>query len=310
MKDKIWLLSLLVLLMLLMLLLFLCFIVGCNTNTPDADPETKEETEEITENDSAGDVSGGTMILATTTSTYDSGLLGEILPIFEEIHNIKVEVISVGTGQAMKIGQRGDCDIILVHARALEDRFVADGYGTQRRDVMYNDFVFLGPADDPAGLAGSANLTEALENMTAHLEAEGINFLSRGDNSGTHNKEIALWPIAGIDDFESREWYNSMGQGMGDTLIAANEMQGYALTDRSTYLSMKGNLPNLGIVFAGDDNLFNPYGIIPVNPALHEGVKHDKAMLLVEFFISEDIQQKIGEYGVEEFGQPLFFPDA
>lgn len=251
-----------------------------------------------------------TLVLATTTSTYDSGLLHEILPVFEAEHNINVDVISVGTGQAIQFGQRGDADILLVHARSLEDQFVANGYGTKRWDVMYNDFVFLGPTGDPGNIYSSADLTEALQNMKDHMEAEGITFQSRGDNSGTHNKEKSIWPLAGIDDFNNQEWYNSLGQGMGDTLIATNEMQGYTLTDRGTYLSMMNNLPNLEIVFEGDDELFNPYGIIPVNPENYSRINYEGAMLLVEFFISPETQDKIGEFGQNTYGQPMFFPNA
>jgi tungstate transport system substrate-binding protein len=250
------------------------------------------------------------MILATTTSTYDSGLLNYLLPDFESKHNMKVEVISVGTGQAIEIGKRGDADIILVHARNLEDAFVQEGFGTKRWDVMYNDYVYLGPKDAPAGIKDSENLAEALVQMIAHMQEEKLGFLSRGDNSGTHNKEKSLWPLVGVEDLAQQDWYLSMGQGMGDTLVAANEKGGYVLTDRGTYLAMKGNLPNLEIVFAGDDNLFNPYGIIPVNPAKHAHVKHEKAMLLVEFFVSAEVQAKIGEFGKSKFGQSLFFPNA
>lgn len=248
------------------------------------------------------------LMLATTTSTYDSGLLGFLLPEFEAAHNIDVDIVSVGTGQAIEIGQRGDADIILVHARNLEDAFVADGYGTERWDVMYNDFVYLGSADSPVwtGLP----LTDALQEMIGVMEGEGRDFVSRGDNSGTHNRESSLWPVAGIDTAEGEDWYLSTGQGMGDALITANEMGAYVLTDRGTYLAMQDNLPNLQIVFEDDENLFNPYGIIPVNPDLHPHVKHDAAMLMVEFFISDETQARIAEYGIEDFGQPLFFPDA
>lgn len=277
-------------------LLLMISLMGCQTG--DDDTVTNEE-EETT-----------TMVLATTTSTYDSGLLHEVLPIFEEKHNIEVDVISVGTGQAIETGERGDCDIILVHARELEDQFVEEGYGTQRKDVMYNDFVILGPEDDPAEIYESTNISEALQNIAEHAESEDVRFLSRGDNSGTHTKEINLWELAGFDDYHEREWYDSLGQGMGDTLIAANEMQGYVLSDRGTYLSMEDNLPNLEIVFEGDNELANPYGIIPVNPDKHSGVKNEEAELMVDFFTSEGTQEIIGEFGKEEFGQPLFFPDA
>lgn len=253
---------------------------------------------------------GESLILATTTSTYDSGLLDYLLPEFEEANNIEVDVIAVGTGQAIEIGKSGDCDIILVHARELEDQFVAEGYGTQRWDVMYNDYVYLGPKGTAEIVAASGSLKEALEAMVEYMEAEGINFVSRGDNSGTHTKEKNLWALLEGRDVESEDWYLSIGQGMGDTLVAANEMQAFTLTDRGTYLAMQDNLPNLEIVFEGDENLFNPYGIIPVNPEKHPHVKHEAAMKLVEFFISDEIQAKIGQFGTEDFGQPLFFPNA
>ncbi|MGI6038290.1 MAG: substrate-binding domain-containing protein [Limnochordia bacterium] len=250
------------------------------------------------------------LVLATTTSTYDSGLLHHLLPKFEAETGIKVEVISVGTGQAIQTGRSGDCDIILVHARAQEDQFVADGFGSRRWDVMYNDFVYLGPVGDPAGLRNSKDLADAIEKMIAHMEDANINFLSRGDNSGTHSKELAVWKAAGIEDVKSYSWYLSLGQGMGNTLIAANEMRGYVLTDRGTYLAMKDKLPFLEIVFEGDANLSNPYGIIPVNPEVHPHVKYDEALQLVDFFISDEVQAMIGEFGVDKYGQPLFFPNA
>ncbi|MGI6096894.1 MAG: substrate-binding domain-containing protein [Dethiobacteria bacterium] len=298
----------------IMALLFV--VVGCQTADNNGAQQEGDESENPVEN---GEENGAddeeeteladTIVLATTTSTYDSGLLQEILPLFESEYGIEVDVISVGTGQAIEIGERGDCDIILVHARNLEDEFVAEGYGTERWDVMYNDFVFLGPVGDPGALKESAGLTEALQKMVEHMNSKGISFLSRGDNSGTHNKELSLWALADID-IEGEEWYNSLGQGMGDTLIAANEMQGYTLTDRGTYLAMSDNLPNLEIVFEGDESLANPYGIIPVNPEKHPGVHHEEAMLLVEFFISDEIQEAIGEFGKDTFGQSLFFPNA
>ena len=250
------------------------------------------------------------LILATTTSTYDSGLLHHLLPEFEEENHVDVDIISVGTGQAIETGKMGDCDIILVHARQPEDEFVAEGYGTQRWDVMYNDFVYLGPESAPAEITNSANLEEAILAMVAHIEGEGLNFVSRGDNSGTHVKESNLWSVAGLDNVTDENWYNSIGQGMGDTLVAANEMSGYTMADRGTYLSMKDNLPNLRIVYEGDEDLFNPYGIIPVNPEKHSHVKHDTAMLLVEFITAPETQEKIGEFGIEDYGQPLFFPGA
>ncbi len=274
-------------------------LMGCETGpVPEAEPETElhQEVIEIT--------------LATTTSTYDSGLLHEILPEFEEAHNIEVNIISVGTGQAIETGKRGDCDIILVHARDLEEQFVEDGYGTERFDVMYNDFVLVGPEGDPGNVYDSADINEALDNIVDHAAKEGFPFLSRGDDSGTHTKEMNLWEVAGYDQVTEEEWYDSMGQGMGDTLVACNEREGYVLADRGTFLSMEDKLPNLEIVFEEDDELTNPYGIIPVNPDEHTHVKYEEAQLIVEFFTSEETQQKISEYGIDEYGEPLFFPDA
>lgn len=266
-------------------------LAGC-----EAEPEAEEEVTEMT--------------LATTTSTYDSGLLHEILPEFEEEHNTRVDIISVGTGQAITTGKRGDCDIILVHARELEEQFVEDGYGTERYDVMYNDFVIVGPEGDPGDVYDSADINEAIDNIVEHTSAEDVPFLSRGDNSGTHAKEMNLWELVGYDQVTEEEWHDSMGQGMGDTLVATNERQGYALADRGTFLSMEDELPNLEIVFEEDEELANPYGIIPVNPEEHPHVKHEEAQLMIDFFTSEETQEKIGEFGIDEYGEPLFFPDA
>lgn len=250
--------------------------------------------------------------LATTTSTADSGLLEAILPEFEEEHNARVDVVAVGTGQAVALGEAGDADVILVHARSREDAFLAAGHGTERYDVMYNDFVIVGPADDPAGIQGMATAQEAL---TAVAAAEAI-FASRGDDSGTHTKELQLWTAAGITPDPNSSWYKSLGQGMGDTLLFANETGAYTLTDRGTFLSMQANLPNLIIVVGGatiaengDLALLNPYGVIPVNP--DKGNINDKlAQEFAEWLTSVEIQEKIGEYGREQFGQPLFYPDS
>ncbi|RQD75114.1 MAG: tungstate ABC transporter [Candidatus Syntrophonatronum acetioxidans] len=287
---------------LLMVLVFGLLLVGCQVD------EVRETLTPVP--DDVYDERLTTLLLATTTSTYDSGLLHDILPEFEAKYHVDVEVISLGTGQAIETGKRGDCDIILVHARDLEDKFVEEGHGTERWDVMYNDYILVGPGEGLQDIYDSQDITEALNNMVDIMEEEGINFLSRGDNSGTHVKEQSLWEVASIADYNDREWYNSLGQGMGETLVAANEMRGYSMADRGTYLSMKGNLPNLEIVFEEDEELFNPYGIIPVNPDKHEGINYEDAMNLVEYITSAEVQEKIGEFGVEEFGQPLFFPDA
>ncbi|MBX3056353.1 MAG: substrate-binding domain-containing protein [Anaerolineae bacterium] len=250
--------------------------------------------------------------LATTTSTADSGLLEAILPEFEEEHNARVDVVAVGTGQAIALGEAGDADVILVHARSREDAFLAAGHGTERYDVMYNDFVIVGPADDPAGIQGMGT---AVAGLTAVAATEAP-FASRGDDSGTHTKELQLWTAAGITPDPNSSWYKSLGQGMGDTLLFANETGAYTLTDRGTFLSMQANLPNLIIVVGGatiaengDPALLNPYGVIPVNP--DKGNINDKlAQEFAEWLTSVEIQEKIGEYGREQFGQPLFYPDS
>jgi tungstate transport system substrate-binding protein len=250
--------------------------------------------------------------LATTTSTDNSGLLAEILPDFEEIYNSQVDVIAVGTGQAIALGESGDVDVILVHARSSEDAFVQAGHGTQRADVMYNDFILVGPVDDPAGVQGVALAKDAL---SAIADAEAV-FASRGDDSGTHSKELSLWSSAGISTDSVGEWYKSLGQGMGDTLTFANETGAYTLTDRGTYLSMQDNLSNLAVMVGGssidenqDSSLYNPYGVIPVNPD-KGNINFELAESFVEWLTSVGTQQVIAGFGVDLFGQPLFYPDS
>ena len=250
--------------------------------------------------------------LATTTSTEDSGLLEAILPDFEEQHNARVDVVAVGTGQAIALGEAGDADVILVHARSREDAFVADGHGTERADVMYNDFIIVGPADDPAGIQGMELASDAL---TAIAEAEAT-FASRGDDSGTHSKERSLWEAAGLPSDPEAEWYKSLGQGMGDTLRFANESGAYTMTDRGTFLSQQDNLSNLVIMVGGnsiDENadlsLYNPYGVIPVNPD-KGNINNDLANDFVAWLTSVETQSVIAEYGIDTYGQPLFYPDS
>lgn len=250
--------------------------------------------------------------LATTTSTYDSGLLDAILPIFEEQENAQVDVVAVGTGQAIALGEAGDADVILVHARAREDAFIAEGHGTERLDVMYNDFVIVGPAGDPAGIKGVLLASEALSTIAA-VEAS---FASRGDDSGTHTKELSLWDAAGMRPDSESDWYDSLGQGMGSTLNYANEVGAYTLTDRGTYLSQAHNLPNLMIVVGGasidenaDPSLLNPYGVIPVSPA-RGSIDTELASSFTEWITSREAQALIESFGVEEYGQPLFYPDS
>jgi len=251
--------------------------------------------------------------LATTTSTQDSGLLDAILPDFEATHNARVDVVAVGSGQAIELGQNGDADVLLVHSRSKEDAFVADGYGLARYDVMYNDFVLVGPPDDPAGIAGSSTAAEAL----ARIAQAQSPFASRGDDSGTHTKEKALWQAAGIDPDPNAGWYSSLGQGMGETLQFANEQAAYTLSDRATYLAQRDNLPNLVILVGGnsiaenpDPALLNPYGVIPVNPEGHEGIQADLAQEFVDWLTSVETQDTIAAFGVDRFGQSLFYPDS
>ena len=250
--------------------------------------------------------------LATTTSTDDSGLLDAILPDFEEQFNAQVDVVAVGTGAAIELGEAGDADVILVHARSREDAFVADGHGTERSDVMYNDFIIVGPVDDPAGIQGMALASDAL----AAIAATESTFASRGDDSGTHSKERSLWEAAGLPSDPGTEWYKSLGQGMGDTLRFADESGAYTITDRGTFLSQRDNLPNLAIMVGGesiDENadlsLYNPYGVIPVNPD-KGNINNELANSFVEWLTSVETQSKIAEFGIDTYGQPLFYPDS
>jgi len=241
--------------------------------------------------------------LATTTSTENSGLLDVLLPPFEESYGIKVEVIAVGTGAAIRIAKDGNADIILVHARNLEDEFIAQGYGTKRYQVMHNDFVIVGPAEDVAKIESEKDVLKTLKTIATNKAS----FVSRGDNSGTHIKETSLWEISGIKPEES--WYLQSGSGMASTLRIANEKRAYTLSDRGTYLHLQKEL-DLVILCEGDGRLFNSYGVIPVSPERHPWVKYDLAMKLVKYITGEEGQEIIGQYGVAEFGEPLFIPDA
>lgn len=283
----------------------LLVMVGCGAPTATTDRTSTAESQA----DAGGEPRR--LRLATTTSTADSGLLAAILPNFERRYNARVEVVAVGTGQALKLGENGDADVVLVHARAREDEFVAQGFGVNRRDVMYNDFVLVGPRNDAAGIKDLTSATEALRTIADH----GATFLSRGDESGTHTKELSLWKTAGITPTAELSWYKSLGQGMGETLLAAHEQQGYTLSDRGTFLSMRSRLPDLMILVGGakiDDNpdrtLFNPYGVIPVNPARHPSTAADLAEEFAAWMVMPETQDAIGAFGVEAYGQPLFNP--
>jgi tungstate transport system substrate-binding protein len=254
----------------------------------------------------AGEDSGEpqSMILATTTSTENSGLLADILPVFEGEYNVDVEVVAVGTGQALALGEDGNADVLLVHARAREDAFMEQGHGSRREDVMYNDFVIVGPGDDPAGIEGMSDAAAAL----AQIAETESTFVSRGDDSGTHTKEKAIWAEAGIEP--SGNWYNAAGQGMGAVLTIADEEQAYTLSDRATYLARTLEGTDLVILVEGDPILFNPYGVMAVNPVKGDHIKADLAEEFIDWLISVPTQELIGEFGVEEFGAPLFTPDS
>ena len=240
--------------------------------------------------------------MATTTSTDNSGLLKVLLPPFEKMFGARVDVIAVGTGKALALGRNGDVDVVLVHARSAEDQFVKEGYGVNRRDLMYNDFVILGPGNDPAGIRGMKDAVAALKIISDRESS----FTSRGDDSGTHKREKSLWKEAGIKP--SGGWYMETGQGMGATLQIANEKQAYIITDRGTYLAFKGKI-ELEILVEGDtQRLANPYGIIAVNPAKHAHVNYVYAMALIGWVTSVEGQKIIGEY--ERFGELLFHPTA
>jgi len=242
------------------------------------------------------------MILATTTSTQDTGLLDEILPEFEEKYNVKVKTIAVGTGEAIAMGQKGDADVLLVHSRKSEDEFMAAGYGSVRKDVMYNDFVLIGPENDPAKTKG--------QSPTAAFKAiadSGSLFVSRGDDSGTHKKEKTIWEKAGIKP--AGDSYISTGQGMGESARVANEKQAYLLIDRGTYLSLKKTL-KLVILVEGQKELLNPYGVIIVNPEKFPKVNSKDATKFVDWITSPDVQKMIGDYGKKKYGQALFTPSA
>ncbi|MEX2238444.1 MAG: substrate-binding domain-containing protein [Dehalococcoidia bacterium] len=250
-----------------------------------------------------GDDKDTEVILATTTSTVDSGLLDELIPRFEADSDYEIKPLSLGSGQALETASRGDADVVLVHSPAAEQEFVDSGNGIERTLVMHNDFIIVGPEDDPAGVAGAASIGEA---MTAIADA-GANFVSRGDDSGTHTLELRLWEGAGIDP-TGEPWYSESGQGMGATLTIADQTGSYTVSDRGTFLSFGGDVA-LTIAFEGAPELLNIYHVILVNPDEHD-VNEDGARAFAEFLVSEEAQAFIETFGVDEFGEPLFVPDA
>jgi tungstate transport system substrate-binding protein len=242
--------------------------------------------------------------VASTTSTEQSGLFGHILPIFEKKTGIQVRVVALGTGQALDLARRGDADVVFVHAKAAEEKFLAEGHGVKRLPVMFNDFVLIGPKSDPAGIAGGKDIVEALKK----IQAAQAPFVSRGDRSGTHMAELALWKASGIDlDKAKGPWYRDTGQGMGPALNTAASMNAYLLADRATWLAFK-NRGELTIVVQGDKRLYNQYGVMLVNPAKHPAVKTALGQAFIDWLVSPEGQQAIASYKIG--GEQLFFPNA
>jgi len=301
-----WLVSLLVLLLISGLM-----ITGCGKQNKQEEKQPEEQSEQAPEQ-TAEKPEIEELILSTTTSTVDTGLLDVLIPIFEEKTGYKVKPIAVGTGKALAMGENGDADVMLVHAPASEMELVEKGAAINRQLVMHNDFVVLGPAEDPAGVKGAANVVEAFKSIA---EKEAI-FISRGDESGTHKKELEIWKKAGIEEPEGK-WYQSTGQGMGASLDVASEKGGYILSDRGTFLAKRDKL-ELEILKEGDKELLNIYHVMQVNPEYVEKnnpsaarmINTEGAKAFVEFMVSDEVQQIIADYGKDKYGEPLFFPDA
>jgi tungstate transport system substrate-binding protein len=244
------------------------------------------------------------IVVASTTSTQDSGLFGHVLPMFKAKTGIDVKVVAQGTGQALDTARRGDADVVFVHAKPAEEKFVAEGFGVKRTPVMYNDFVLIGPKGDPAGIKGSRDIGAAL---TA-IKTKGADFISRGDKSGTHQAELNLWKVAGIDISKDKgPWYKEIGQGMGAALNTASASNAYVLADRGTWLSFK-NRGDLVIVVEGDKRLFNQYGVMLVNPERHPSVKKDLGQHFIDWLVSSEGQKAIADYKIN--GEQLFYPNA
>ncbi len=243
------------------------------------------------------------IVVASTTSTQDSGLFGHILPLFKAKTGIEVKVVAQGTGQALDTGRRGDADVVFVHAKPQEEKFITEGFGVKRFPVMYNDFVLIGPKDDPAGAKGK-DIVTALK----AIKAKGAPFVSRGDRSGTHAAELALWKVADVDIAQDKgPWYKEIGQGMGAALNTASASNAYVLADRGTWISFK-NRGDLAIVVEGDNRLFNQYGVILVNPDKHKHVKKELGQAFIDWLISPEGQKAIADYKISD--QQLFFPNA
>jgi tungstate transport system substrate-binding protein len=284
-----------------LVLMLLLVVSGCTQEQTEPEDVTSEEN---TGEENAQEVEDKEFIMATTTSTENSGLLDFILPIFKEDTGIEVKVVAVGTGNAIQMGEDGEADLLLVHAKASEEEFVSAGHGLERFDVMYNDFVIIGPESDPANI--SENSSDVVAALKSIMDSEET-FVSRGDDSGTHKKELQLWEAAEIEP--AGDWYIEAGQGMGDTIQMAEEMLGYTLSDRATYLSMSEDL-DLKVLVEGDEGLFNQYGVIAVNPDKNDQINNAGAEAFIEWILSDKAQSLIEEFGQDEYGQSLFIPNA
>jgi tungstate transport system substrate-binding protein len=279
-------------------LLILSLILGaCSSSTPAATEAT------ILEPTQAAAPANPSLILATTTSTQDSGLLDVLVPDFQEKTGYTVKTVAVGSGEAMKMGQECNADVLLVHSPSAEKDFMANNYGSDRRLVMHNDFIIVGPAEDPAGIKGAPDVTQAF----AKIAETQSPFISRGDDSGTHSKEKGIWKTANITP--EGDWYLESGQGMGATLTIASEQGAYTLTDRATYLANKDNYQLENLV-EGDSGLLNVYHVIVVNPSNCSTVNNTGAIDFADYIVSAETQGLIGSFGTEKYGQPLFTPDA
>lgn len=279
---------------LIFILIFIFIVAASACNRTSIDPETISHLPPR---------SNPIIILATTTSTQDSGILDYLIPIFENTTDYQVKPIAVGSGQALQMGREGNTDVLLVHAPADEIAFMNEGYGSERYLVMHNDFILVGPPDDPAGISEKNDAVNAFKRISQTRSL----FLSRGDDSGTHKKELEIWSLAGVTP--RGEWYEETGQGMGATLRIASQKKAYTITDRATYLTTKSQL-ELDILLEEDKSLLNIYHVIIVNSKKWPKVNQEGAQAFAEFLISPDTQALIGQFGIEEYGEPLFFPDA
>ncbi len=273
----------------------LTIVIGC-AKPAEAPAEAPQE---------APKLESTTLILSTTTSTENSGLLDYILPILKDQTGIETKVVAVGTGKALQMGMDGEADVLLVHAKADEEKFVAEGHGLERFDVMYNDFVLLGPKDDAATI--KANAPNDIIQAFKLIKEKQVKFVSRGDDSGTHKMELKLWKEAGVEPVG--DWYLSAGKGMGEVIQMADEVMGYTLSDRATYLSMKDKL-DLQIATEGEPRLFNQYGVIAVNPDKNDKINNEAAEIFVDWILSKETQELISEFGKEQYGESLFIPNA